>query len=167
MAWSWGASRLLDVLQESGQSVIDPDRVGVTGCSRNDKGAFTVGVFDERIALTIPQETSTGGLPAYRIVDVLPGAERTNYNFFGLNWLSNDFQPFVERARATWPSGGRGKPRFSSGRHELKTLASLECRLPRGDAHPYKMPTPWPSPTLVRTLPASDAAACSKSWPRS
>lgn len=98
MAWAWGASRLLDVLQQSGQSVIDPNRVGVTGCSRNGKGAFTVGVFDERIALTIPQETSTGGLPAYRLVDVLPGAERTNYNFFGLNWLSNDFQPFVENA---------------------------------------------------------------------
>ena len=98
MAWAWGASRLLDVLQESGQSVIDPNRVGVTGCSRNGKGAFTVGVFDERIALTIPQETSTGGLPAYRIVDVLPGAERTNYNFFGLNWLGNVFEPFVENA---------------------------------------------------------------------
>ncbi|HTV20415.1 MAG TPA: hypothetical protein VMG12_17145 [Polyangiaceae bacterium] len=98
MAWAWGASRLLDVLQASGGDIIDPDRVGVTGCSRNGKGAFTVGVFDERIALTIPQETSTAGLPSYRIVDTLPGAERTNYNFFGLNWLSNDFQPFVENA---------------------------------------------------------------------
>lgn len=98
MAWAWGASRLLDVLQESGGGIIDTDRIGVTGCSRNGKGAFTVGVFDERIALTIPQETSTGGLPAYRIVDTLPGAERTNYNYFGLNWLSNVFAPFVENA---------------------------------------------------------------------
>ncbi|MEY4545588.1 MAG: hypothetical protein RL685_1783 [Pseudomonadota bacterium] len=98
MAWAWGASRLLDVLQESGGSIIDPERVGVTGCSRNGKGAFTVGVFDERIALTIPQETSTGGLPAYRIVDVTNGAERTNWNYNGLNWLSNVFAPFVENA---------------------------------------------------------------------
>jgi glucuronyl esterase-like protein len=98
MSWAWGASRLMDVLQESGAGIIDSNRVGVTGCSRNGKGAFTVGVFDERIALTIPQETSTGGLPAYRMVDVLAGAERTNYNFFGLNWLSNDFAPFVENA---------------------------------------------------------------------
>jgi len=52
MAWAWGASRLMDVLQESGSGVIDPNRVGVTGCSRNGKGAFAVGVFDERIALT-------------------------------------------------------------------------------------------------------------------
>jgi hypothetical protein len=98
MAWAWGASRMLDVLQAAGGNVIDPTRVGVTGCSRNGKGAFTVGAFDERIALTIPQETSTGGLPAFRIVDVLNGAERTNYNFYGLNWLSNDFKPFVENA---------------------------------------------------------------------
>jgi glucuronyl esterase-like protein len=98
MAWAWGASRLLDVLQGSGGNVIDPERVGVTGCSRNGKGAFAVGVFDERIALTIPQETSTGGLPAYRIVDVTNGAERTNWNYYGLNWLGNDFLPFVENA---------------------------------------------------------------------
>ena len=98
MAWAWGASRMLDVIEQAGGSLIDPTKIGVTGCSRNGKGAFTVGVFDERIALTIPQETSTAGLPSYRIVDALPGAERTNYNFFGLNWLSNDFAPFVENA---------------------------------------------------------------------
>jgi hypothetical protein len=88
----------MDVLSESGGKVIDATRIGVTGCSRNGKGAFTVGAFDERIALTIAQETSTGGLPAYRIVDVTNGAERTNWNFYGLNWLSNDFRPFVENA---------------------------------------------------------------------
>jgi hypothetical protein len=98
MAWAWGASRIMDVLQESGGNIIDATRIGVTGCSRNGKGALTVGAFDERIALTIAQETSTGGVPAYRIVDVTNGAERTNWNFYGLNWLSNDFQPFVEHA---------------------------------------------------------------------
>jgi hypothetical protein len=98
MAWAWGASRLLDVLQAAGGGILDAGRIGVTGCSRNGKGAFTVGAFDERIALTIAHETSTGGLPAYRIVDVSDGAERTNWNFYGLNWLANDFEPFVENA---------------------------------------------------------------------
>lgn len=97
MAWAWGASRLIDVLEQSGGDVIDWTRLGVTGCSRNGKGAFTVGVFDQRIALTIPQETSTGGVPAYRIVDVL-STERTVDNYYGLNWLSNDFEPFVSNA---------------------------------------------------------------------
>lgn len=97
MAWAWGASRLIDVLQAEGSAVIDAGRLGVTGCSRNGKGAFAIGVFDERIALTIPQETSTAGVPAFRIVDQL-NTERTDHNFFGLNWLSNDFEPFVLNA---------------------------------------------------------------------
>lgn len=94
MSWAWGASRLMDVLQAHGGELLNPAAIGVTGCSRNGKGAFAVGVFDERIALTIPQETSTAGVPAYRIVDVL-NTERTDHNFYGLNWLSNDFEPFV------------------------------------------------------------------------
>jgi len=95
MAWAWGASRLLDVLQKSGREIIDINSIGVTGCSRLGKGAFTIGVFDDRIALTIPHEPSTGGDPALRIMDKISGAERTDYNYNGLNWLSNNFAPFV------------------------------------------------------------------------
>ncbi len=94
MAWAWGASRLIDVIQKSDGKILAAERLGVTGCSRNGKGAFAIGVFDERIALTIPHETSTAGVPAYRIVDVL-NTERTDHNYFGLNWLSNAFEPFV------------------------------------------------------------------------
>jgi hypothetical protein len=95
MAWAWGASRMLDVLHSAGGSMIDLRGIGVTGCSRLGKGAFIIGVFDDRIALTIPQEPSTGGDPALRIMDKLPGAERTDYNYKGLNWLSDNFAPFV------------------------------------------------------------------------
>ena len=28
-------------------------------------------------------------------MDKLPGAERTDYNYNGLNWLSDNFAPFV------------------------------------------------------------------------
>jgi len=94
-AWAWGASRLLDVIQQSGGGMFDLKGIGVTGCSRWGKGAFVIGVFDDRIALTIPQEPSTGGDPALRIMDVLSGAERTDYNYNGLNWLSDNFAPFV------------------------------------------------------------------------
>jgi hypothetical protein len=95
MAWAWGASRLLDVMHQSGGGMFDLGGIGVTGCSRWGKGAFVIGVFDDRIALTIPHEPSTGGDPALRIMDKLPGAERTDYNYNGLNWLSNNFAPFV------------------------------------------------------------------------
>jgi len=94
-AWAWGASRLLDVLQQAGTSLFDLSGIGVTGCSRFGKGAFVIGVLDDRIALTIPQEPSTGGDPALRIMDKLSGAERTDYNYNGLNWLSDNFAPFV------------------------------------------------------------------------
>ncbi|HEY6723038.1 MAG TPA: hypothetical protein VI197_03375, partial [Polyangiaceae bacterium] len=93
-AWSWGASRLVDVLQNTDQDLIAWDRLGVTGCSRLGKGAFAIGLFDERIALTIPHETSTGGVPAYRIADAIP-TEDTNGNFWGQLWFSNNFEPFV------------------------------------------------------------------------
>ncbi|HKO49051.1 MAG TPA: hypothetical protein VJV79_15070 [Polyangiaceae bacterium] len=95
MAWAWGASRMLDVLQKSGGEIIDIKGIGISGCSRLGKAAFTIGVFDDRIALTIPHEPSTGGDPALRIMDKISGAERTDYNYNGLNWLSNNFAPFV------------------------------------------------------------------------
>ena len=94
-AWAWGASRLLDVIELTGSSTFDIKGIGVTGCSRWGKGAFVIGVFDDRIALTMPQEPSTGGDPAFRIMDKISGAERTDYNYNGLNWLSDNFAPFV------------------------------------------------------------------------
>jgi hypothetical protein len=76
IGWAWGFSRIIDVLiseKAAGRNnIIDPTAVGVTGCSRDGKGAFTVGAFDERIALGIPQESGTGGVSAFRIVNTAP-----------------------------------------------------------------------------------------------
>jgi hypothetical protein len=69
MAWAWGVSRLIDALEQTPDAMIDPSRLGVTGCSRNGKGALIAGAFDERIALTIPQESGSGGSAAWRISD--------------------------------------------------------------------------------------------------
>ncbi|WP_062063520.1 glucuronyl esterase domain-containing protein [Cellvibrio sp. OA-2007] len=69
MAWAWGVSRLLDVLHNTSNTIIDPQRVGVTGCSRNGKGALIAGAFDERLALTIMQESGSGGAASWRISD--------------------------------------------------------------------------------------------------
>jgi hypothetical protein len=94
MAWAWGASRLIDVLQKSGGAIIDYRRLAVTGCSRDGKDAFAVGLFDERIALTIPEESSLGGMVAYRVADA-KCTEKTQYNYRDQIWLSNNFSPFV------------------------------------------------------------------------
>lgn len=68
-AWAWGVSRILDALEAVPDAKIDPKRVGVTGCSRNGKGAFVAGALDERIALTLPQESGSGGSACWRLSD--------------------------------------------------------------------------------------------------
>ncbi len=67
IAWAWGISRIIDALEQTPEANIDPRRVAVTGCSRNGKGALTAGAFDERIALTIPQESGAGGSASWRV----------------------------------------------------------------------------------------------------
>jgi hypothetical protein len=69
IAWAWGVSRIMDVLEQTSNTVIDVKHVGVTGCSRDGKGALVAGAFDERIALTIPQESGSGGTATWRISD--------------------------------------------------------------------------------------------------
>ncbi|EGZ69793.1 hypothetical protein NEUTE2DRAFT_160132 [Neurospora tetrasperma FGSC 2509] len=69
-AWAWGVDRLVDALEQvQSTSGIDPKRLGVTGCSRNGKGAFVAGALVDRIALTIPQESGSGGAACWRISD--------------------------------------------------------------------------------------------------
>jgi len=67
MAWAWGVSRIIDALESTPEANIDTKHLAVTGCSRNGKGALVVGAFDERITLTIPQESGAGGSAAWRI----------------------------------------------------------------------------------------------------
>jgi len=69
-AWAWGVSRLVDALESTPASRIDARRLAVTGCSRNGKGAIVAGALDERIALTIAQESGSGGAASWRISEV-------------------------------------------------------------------------------------------------
>ncbi|KAF6752034.1 hypothetical protein DFP72DRAFT_905893 [Ephemerocybe angulata] len=75
-AWAWGVSRIIDVLETLPNSRIDLTKIAVTGCSRNGKGAMTAGAFDTRIALTLPQESGSGGAGCWRISDDI-GASTT------------------------------------------------------------------------------------------
>ena len=67
-AWAWGVSRIIDALElTKAQTNIDPTRIGVTGCSRNGKGAMVAGALEPRIALTLPEESGAGGAGCWRI----------------------------------------------------------------------------------------------------
>lgn len=99
MAWAWGTSRIIDVINDNPQLNIDPTRIAVTGCSRNGKGAMVAGAFDERIALTLPQESGSGGDACWRISrDMLVNQNlltQTAQEIVGENaWYSAAFDAF-------------------------------------------------------------------------
>lgn len=98
-AWAWGVDRLIDALEQVPSAGIDTKRLGVTGCSRNGKGAFITGAFVDRIALTIPQESGAGGAACWRISDAEKsrGANiQTAQQIIGENvWFSRNFDQYV------------------------------------------------------------------------
>jgi hypothetical protein len=95
VAWAWGVSRIIDVIQQSGSSVIRPDSIGVTGCSRYGKGAFIVGAFDQRIALTMPIESGSGGVPILRGIPGESGAQPLSSAYSEQPWLGDAFTQFT------------------------------------------------------------------------
>lgn len=75
-AWSWGVSRLIDGLElVEADLPIDLTRLAVSGCSFAGKMALFAGAFDERIALTIAQESGGGGAAAWRVSETLGPVE--------------------------------------------------------------------------------------------
>ncbi len=100
-AWSWGISRLIDGL-EIVKDQIDADlsHIAVTGCSYAGKMALFAGAFDERVALTIAQESGGGGINAWRVASEIgssvEGISNTNYDWF-LSSFKNNFQSQIDK----------------------------------------------------------------------
>ncbi len=101
-AWAWGVSRIIDVLEQDPNKLFDPTAVGVTGCSRNGKGAFAAGVLDERVALTMPMESGTGGMAAMRVSHKnrdqsggTNGSQSPASAYGEQPWLGDDFNAFT------------------------------------------------------------------------
>ena len=90
-------SRIIDVIEQSGGSLLRADATGVTGCSRYGKGAFATGAFDQRIALTMPIESGSGGVPIFRGIPSESGAQPLSSAYGEQPWLGDAFS----RSRAT------------------------------------------------------------------
>ena len=97
-AWSWGVSRIIDVLEQSGTTVLKPDAIGVTGCSRFGKGAFAIGALDQRIALTMPFESGSGGVPIWRGIPG-EGAQSPSSAYGETYWLGDAFSNYTADTR--------------------------------------------------------------------
>jgi hypothetical protein len=71
-AWVWGLSRLIDGLSLVANPLytnslpVDLNHIAVTGCSYAGKMALFCGAFDERVALTLAQESGGGGDTSWR-----------------------------------------------------------------------------------------------------
>jgi hypothetical protein len=101
-AWAWGVDRIMDALEATPAAGIDPKRVGVTGCSRNGKGAFVAAALVGRIALGLPQESGSGGAACWRISDSEKAKGKniqTSSQIVGENvWFSPRFNAFSTRS---------------------------------------------------------------------
>jgi hypothetical protein len=99
-AWSWGFSRLIDGLElVAAEMGADVRRIAVSGCSYAGKMALFAGALDERIALTIVQESGGGGINSWRVSETLGNVEKisnTNYDWF-LPSLRNNFDGHADR----------------------------------------------------------------------
>ena len=89
-AWSWGVSRLIDGLAQIAKDHnLDMSKIAVTGCSYAGKMALFAGAFDERVTLTIAQESGGGGINSWRTsADFasrgtnIEKIDNTNYSWF-------------------------------------------------------------------------------------
>jgi dienelactone hydrolase len=64
-AWAWGYHRVVDYLLTLDS--VDKKHIAVTGHSRGGKTALLAGATDERIALTVPNNSGCGGAGCYRL----------------------------------------------------------------------------------------------------
>jgi hypothetical protein len=122
VAWAWGASRIIDALAVTPAAKIDPTRIGVTGCSRNGKGALVMGALDERVKLTIVQESGSGGTASWRVSDNEDGGKNIVQTLGEIvgedDWFSSTLTQFANAKAAT---------RLPEDHHELLGMVA-----PRG-----------------------------------
>jgi hypothetical protein len=94
-AWAWGLSRAVDYLQTDAN--IAPQKIAVFGHSRQGKAALWAGAQDERIALTISNDSGQGGasLAKRRFGEtVAASVDLSGY------WYCNNYRQFANNESA-------------------------------------------------------------------
>lgn len=113
-AWSWGVSRLIDGLELVADDLpIDLKHLGITGCSFAGKMALFAGAFDERIALTIAQESGGGGYTTWRFSETQPAGSVENLSRTSHVWFIEDLFQFSNAV-----------PKLPYDHHELMAMVA-------------------------------------------
>ena len=132
-AWSWGVSRLIDGMEIATHQAVNPlpvdmKHLAVTGCSFAGKMALVAGAFDERIALTIAQESGGGGATSWRVSHEIEAqgtvedVDDTNYD-----WWIGSMQQF----------SGDNVFKMPVDQHELMAMVAPRALLETGNASQY------------------------------
>ena len=150
-AWAWGVSRLIDGLELVQASLpIDLKHLAVTGCSYAGKMALFAGAMDERIALTIAQESGGGGAPAWRVSEFGGDVEKLGATDY--NWFKNDMAQF----------SGLNVPKLPHDHHELMAMVAPRALLVTGNtdffwlSNPATYVTSRATKEIYKTLGISD-----------
>ncbi len=114
-AWAWGVSRIIDGL-ELVQNILPIDlmHIAVTGCSYAGKMALFSGAFDERVALTIAQESGGGGATSWRYSATAPTGSVEGLAQTSHQWFSEGMFQF----------GGANVSKLPIDHHELCALCA-------------------------------------------
>jgi hypothetical protein len=121
-AWAWGVSRIIDGLELlQGTIPIDLKHLAVTGCSYAGKMALFAGAYDERIALTIAQESGGGGIPAWRVSEF--GGDVEKLGATSNQWFKDDMFQF----------SGLNVPKLPHDHHELMAMVAPRALLVTGN----------------------------------
>jgi hypothetical protein len=130
-AWAWGVSRVIDGLElVKGTLPIDLKHLAVTGCSYAGKMALISGAFDERIALTIAQESGGGGATAWRVSETLGDVERLGATSY--QWFKNDMMQFA----------GLNVSKLPHDHHELMAMVAPRALLVTGNTDYFWLANP-------------------------
>src|SRR4029077_17392939 len=100
---------------------IDLKHLAVTGCSYAGKMALISGAFDERIALTIAQESGGGGATAWRVSETLGDVEKLGATSY--QWFKDDMVQFA----------GLNVSKLPEDHHELMAMVAPRALLVTGN----------------------------------